>query len=312
MRQLPPLNALRAFEAAARHLSFKRAADELCVTPAAVSQQVKSLEEYLEIELFRRQPQGLLLTDAGQRALPGLRDGFDSLAEAIAKTVYSEADPAVTIVVSPSFAAKWLVPRLHAFHAEHPEILVRVSCASPNGPRPSAGDLVVAYDTADAIRPEAGLMMREQVFPVWSPILEAKGHPIKEPKDLSQFPIIHDENMVRFTTYPTWEDWLSNLHVNRDGFENGPRLPLSSMAMDAALSGSGIVLGRSVLVKQALEAGLLNGLTEHPYPIEFGYFLQVQSQGALKPEVALFRTWLEQQVATAKTVTSIRNSISIS
>lgn len=295
-RTLPPLNGLRAFEAAARHLSFKRAADELCVTPAAVSQQIKALEQHLQVDLFRRQPDGLRLTPEAQAGLPKLLAGFDSLRQATSLIRDSQMESALTVVVSLSFAAKWLVPRLSDFQAQHPQFLVRVSCITPSGPRRMEGDLVILYDQASTAHPQATLLMREQIFPVWSPKLEEAGANISNPLDLLNFPLIHDENMAKFTAFPKWPDWLSHAGLPTSAPHHGPRLPLSSMALDAAVNGNGIALGRSALVAADLRAGRLKGLPDMAFPTEFAYFLEDRVSGDNpQPQIVAFRNWLEAQ-----------------
>lgn len=300
-RTLPPLNGLRAFEAAARHLSFKRAADELCVTPAAVSQQIKALEQHLQVDLFRRQPDGLRLTRQAQAGLPKLLAGFDSLRQASQLIRSSQLESTLTVVVSLSFAAKWLVPRLSDFQSRHPQILVRVSCITPSGPRGIEGDLVIVYDQASAARPEATLLMRERVFPVWSPQLESTEIAIHKPLDLLNFPLIHDENMAKFPQFPKWPDWLAQAGIETHRLSHGPRLPLSSMAMDAAINGNGVALGRSVLVATEMKSGRLRGFADMAFRTEFGYFLENRAPGGRsQPQIAAFRAWLEEQAAVGE------------
>lgn len=300
-RKLPPLNAVKAFEAAARHLSFKRAADELCVTPAAVSQQVKSLEEYLSVTLFKREHKGLLLTEAAQRCLPGLQEGFDRISKAIDKISPASDKPSVTVMVSPSFASKWLVPRLDEFHALHPEIQVRVSCVLQQvGLQQTDGDVAVSYDFATANQPGYELLFREFICPVWSPRLLKKTK-VKTPQDLKDLTLIHDENMIRLREFPTWDMWLENFGVDSAEFENGSRLPLSSMAIEAAISGQGVALGRSVLVDRDIKKGQLTPLNSARYPEEFGYFLEQLHPDFRTEQSLTFVSWLREQAREMNT-----------
>ena len=184
-RRLPPLNALRAFEAAARHLSFTKAAGELSVTPAAVSHQVKALEDYFGIQLFRRLTRALLLTDAGQTALPALRDGFDKLAEASERLRAHDARGMLTVSVSPSFAAKWLVPRLDDFRTVHPDIDLRLDASDTivDLARGEA-DLSIRYGPGGYRDLRVDLLFEAEVFPVCAPGLCDGQHPLREPADL--------------------------------------------------------------------------------------------------------------------------------
>lgn len=294
-RKLPPLNALKAFEAAARHLSFKRAADELCVTPAAVSQQVKSLEDYLSVTLFKREHKGLLLTEAAQRCMPGLQDGFDRIAKAISKISPRSEKPSVTVMVSPSFASKWLVPRLDEFHAMYPGIQVRVSCVLQQvGLQQTDGDVAVSYDLFSATQSGHELLLREFINPVWSPTVLDTDR-VKSLRDLSALTLIHDENMIRLREFPTWESWMSKFGIDSSEFENGPRLPLSSMAIEAALCGQGVALGRSVLVEGDVKKGHLVQLEGPRYPQEFGYFLEQLHPDFRTEQSTIFVSWLREQ-----------------
>ena len=181
-RRLPPLNALRAFEAAARHLNFSRAADELSVTPGAVSQQIQNLEDYIGGPLFKRTPRGLLLTDTAQTALPALRDAFDNLAEAAALLTAQVEGRRLTITAAPSFAAKWLVPRLGRFEAAYPQVDVWLS-ADMDLVDFGAGevDVAIRYGAGPYPGLESVRLMRETVVPVMSPELMAT-NPVGAPR----------------------------------------------------------------------------------------------------------------------------------
>src|SRR5476651_1834374 len=183
-RRLPPLNALRAFEAAARHLNFSRAADELSVTPGAVSQQIQSLEDYVGAALVKRTPLGLLLTDAAQTALPALREAFDRLAEAASLLTAAVDGRRLTLTAAPSFAAKWLVPRLGRFEAVHPQVDVWLS-ADMDLVDFAAGeiDLAIRYGAGHYPGLEAIRLMQETVIPMMAPELMAS-NPINAPGDL--------------------------------------------------------------------------------------------------------------------------------
>jgi LysR family glycine cleavage system transcriptional activator len=194
MTRLPPLNALRAFEAAARHLSFNAAAEELNVTPAAISHQIKALEADLGVKLFRRLNRAVRLTDAGQACVPGLRDGFERIAEAVARARQGDSVGLLTVTASPAVASKWLVPRLERFRARHPAIDLRIDASM------RLVDLV-REDVHVGLRYGAGKypglhteqLVRSEVFPVCSPDLLKGKHPLRTPEDLRHHTLIHDE-----------------------------------------------------------------------------------------------------------------------
>src|SRR5579871_4723151 len=191
-RRLPPLNALRAFEAAARHLNFSRAADELSVTPGAVSQQIQNLEDYVGVSLFKRTPKGLLLTDAAQTALPALREAFDRLAEAASLLTAAVDGRRLTLTAPPSFAAKWLVPRLGAFEQAHPQVDVWLS-AGMELVDLTAGEVDIAIRYGGGRYPglEVRRLMSETVIPVASPALLAE-NALEGPQDLAHHTLLHD------------------------------------------------------------------------------------------------------------------------
>ena len=191
-RRLPPLNALRAFEAAARHLNFSRAADELSVTPGAVSQQIQNLEDYVGVALFKRTPKGLLLTDPAQIALPALREAFDRLAEAASMLTAAVDGRRLTVSVAPSFAAKWLVPRLGQFEALHPQVDVWISAGMELVDFGGGEiDIAIRYGAGRYPGLEVVRLMQETVIPVVSPaLLEAQ--PLNDPADLAGHVLLHD------------------------------------------------------------------------------------------------------------------------
>ena len=191
-RRLPPLNALRAFEAAARHLNFSRAAEELSVTPGAVSQQIQNLEDYVGAALFKRTPKGLLLTDAAQTALPALREAFDRLAEAASMLTAAVDGRRLTLTAAPSFAAKWLVPRLGRFEELHPQVDVWLS-AGLELVDLTAGEVDVAIRYGAGRYPglEVRRLIGETVIPVLSPEL-AETTPLNDPADLANHVLLHD------------------------------------------------------------------------------------------------------------------------
>src|SRR3990167_8329286 len=223
-RSLLPLNALRAFEAAARHLNFSRAADELSVTPGAVSQQIQNLEDYVGAALFKRTPKGLLLTDAAQTALPALREAFDRLAEAASMLTAAVDGRRLTLTAAPSFAAKWLVPRLGRFEELHPQVDVWLS-AGLELVDLTAGEVDVAIRYGAGRYPglEVRRLIGETVIPVLSPAL-AETNPLNVPSDLANHILLHDGSPEPDDSCPDWTIWLAARGPRRIDGARGPRL----------------------------------------------------------------------------------------
>ena len=239
-RRLPPLNALRAFEAAARHLSFTRAADELAVTQAAVSHQVKTLEEWLGLKLFQRENRTIYLTREGQTYLPAVRQALDTVAEATRRLLESDAQGPLTVSVLPSFAAKWLLPRLAAFRARHPEIDVRIS--SNDQPIDFARDdvdMAVRMGRGEWTGVTAIKFLEEDLFPVCAPALLAGAHPLNRPEDLRHHTLLHDDMRQ------DWRTWLMAAGGEGVDPQRGPGYTDSALVIQAAVEGQGVALGRS-------------------------------------------------------------------
>jgi LysR family glycine cleavage system transcriptional activator len=299
MKRLPPLNALRVLEAAARHLSFTRAADELHVTPGAVSQQIKSLEDFIGAPVFRRQKRALLLTDEAQASLPILREGFEKLAEA-GRILASRNDTGkLTVSVAPSLAAKWLVPRLDRFREHYPDVDVWVSACM---------DLVdFAVDDVDiAIRYGPGgyqslvveHLMSEMIVPVCSPRLMLGSHPLKTPKDLAHHTLLHDGSPDKDESCPTWPMWLKAAGVAEIDGQRGPKFNQSSLVIEAAVAGRGVALAKSQLALADLEAARLVIPFDMTTPSAFAYYIVHPNSRSNSPAVKAFKAWLHEE-ATA-------------
>lgn len=304
--RLPPLPALRAFEAAARHLSFKKAAEELHVTPAAISQQIKQLEGYLNVVLFRRLTRALELTERGEAMLPKIREGFACLASAI-ETTRSPALRSLTVAAPPSFASRWLVPRLQRFAALHPDVELRLSSSADSVDRPGAttvfeaGPVDVRDETSEiAIRYGTGSYPGyrvEQVFapayvPVCSPALATPKRPLNVPADLAHHVLIHDETIESETNSPSWQAWLKLARVPGVDSQRGPRFSNTILAIEAALEGQGVALAPQPLVEADLAAGRLVVPFDQPLPSPFAYYLVMPEVVAGRAPVAAFRDWL--------------------
>lgn len=302
-RQLPPLNSLRAFEAAARHLSFKKAAEELNVTAAAVSQQVKALEDFYGVPLFRRLTRALRLTDAGQSALPALREGFDRLAEAAERLQRAKKGGVLTVSVPPSFGAKWLVPRLDRFRAAHPEFELRIDATDALIDFAGDGvDVALRYGRGDYPGLESECLMSEIAFPVCSPALLAGDRPLKAPGDLAHHTLLHVQWKMESEASPNWRMWLRAAGADMVDPEPGPRFTQENMAAQAAIEGHGVALVSSAVVAADLRTGRL----VRPFApatseaSRFSYYLVYPPSHACDPKVQAFRSWIVSEVAVPR------------
>ena len=296
-RRLPPLNALRAFEAAARHLNFSRAADELAVTPGAVSQQIQNLEDYVGAALFKRTPKGLLLTDAAQTALPALREAFDRLAEAASLLTAAVDGRRLTVSVAPSFAAKWLVPRLGQFEAAHPQVDVWLS-ADMEVVDFALGeiDLAIRYGAGRYPGLEVVKLMSETVIAVASPeLLEA--NPINTPGDLAQHILLHDGSPDADDSCPDWTMWLAARGVRDIDGARGPRFNQSSLVIEAAVGGRGVALAKRALAQADLDAGRLVTPFDIATAVDFAYYVVHPKAKGRLPQVKAFVSWITAQAA---------------
>lgn len=304
-RNLPPLNSLRAFEAAARHLSFTKAAEELHVSPAAISHQIKGLEERLGVTLFRRLTRALRLTEAGQAALPSLQDGFDKLAEAVERLRAHEESGAITVSMEPSFAAKWLVPKLDRFRAAYPNLQVRIDATDKVIDfQIDNVDMAVRYGGGDYPGLIVERLLSEEIFPVCSPHVLDGPVPLRTPEDLRRHTLIHLDWDLGDVTAPTWRMWLLAAGVHDIDFTRGPVYSMKSLALQAAMEGQGVALASSVLVADDLAEGRLVVPFDLSVcdPLDFAYHIVIPKRTANLPKVIAFREWLlsEQAVAQAK------------
>ncbi len=291
-RRLPPLNALRAFEAAARHMNFSRAADELTVTPGAVSQQIQNLEDYIGAPLFKRTSKGLLLTDAAQTALPALREAFDRLAEAASLLTAAEDGRRLTVSVAPSFAAKWLVPRLGRFEAAHPQVDVWLSAGLELVDFTSGEvDLAIRYGSGRYPGLEVTRLLGETVSPVASPKLLAQT-PLENPTDLAQHVLLHDGSPDADDSCPDWSMWLTARGVKGVDGARGPRFNQSSLVIEAAVNGRGVALAKQTLAQADLDAGRLVQPFEDATAVDFAYYIVHPKAKGRLPQVKAFVAWV--------------------
>lgn len=290
---LPPLTALRAFDAAARHLSFARAAEELHVTPAALSFQIKSLEEHLGQPLFHRLNRAVELTEAGRTLAPGAGEGFRALAAAWRATRRLQETRALTVTAGPAFTAKWLAPRLYEFARAHPEIELRFS----------ASLRVMDFDRDEvdvAIRyglgPDTGFyalqLGREWVTPVMVPELAAR---FPTPQSLRDAPFLFDEHLELFPPASNWAAWFRAAGIDFAPAQ-GARFSQSDHAVDAALAGAGVALGRRSMAIKDLHEGRLVA----PYPVALGSMAQFRFLCPMghetRPQIRAFRDWILTEI----------------
>lgn len=293
---LPPLSALRAFEAAARHVSFSKAADELNVTPAAVSHQIHALEQDLGVRLFHRLNRSIELTASALILLPGLTEAFAGIQSSVRRLRAHNDTGTLTVTASPSFAAKWLVLRLHRFQDLCPQIDVRIS-ATDEVVELTKGDFDVAvrYGTGKYPGLDVELLFTNEVFPACSPQLLTAGPPLRTPDDLSLHNLIHDQAIERDPLVPTWPMWLKAAGVKNIPAAGGLRFNNIHLALDAAIAGHGVVLAYSTIAAADLAAGRLIRLFSLALPDQFAYYI-VTAPGALeRPKVTAFRNWLRRE-----------------
>jgi LysR family glycine cleavage system transcriptional activator len=288
-RRLPPLNALKAFEAVARSESFTRAAEELCVTKGAVSHQVKALEASLGIKLFVRERQRLILTETGRDYLAVVRDALDRIADATQRLVGRQISGALTVSTSPDFAAKWLVHRLDRFGEAHPEIDLRVSATLHHVDFAREDvDLAIRHGDGNWAGLDAVRLCSERLFPVCSPRLVSGRNRITKAADLLKFPLL------RLDDWKTWSRWFEAAGVSNP-VAHGPVLDQASMLIDAAVDGHGIALARTMLAAW----DLLNGRLVRPIDvclrIPKTYWIVCPKATAGLPKITLFREWLLAQ-----------------
>ncbi len=289
--RLPPLTAVRYFEAAARHLSFTKAAAELNVTHGAISHQVKALEEWLGLPLFRRLNRALALTEAGQTYMVPVREALERLADGTRAVRARDGSGALTVSALPSFAAKWLVPRLGSFRAAWPDIDVRVSATQ------KLVDFNREDDVDCAIRhghgptwpgSEALLLISEDFSPVCSPRLLDGAAPLREPADLAGHTLLQDYDW----NVDLWDRWLAAADVALLGRRRALSFNSSSLMLQAAIDGLGVALTQSVLSGDDLAAGRLVRPFRLTVPTDAGYYLVTPRGGMERPKVAAFRDWL--------------------
>lgn len=296
LSRLPPLNSLRAFVVAARHMSFSKASSELHVTPAAISQQIRQLEEQLDCELFRRSSRALALTEEGQACLPGLTEAFEKIVGALERIDATQEAGPLTVSVAPSFAAKWLVPRLENFREIHSEIDVQISASMHLVDFASEEvDCAIRYGAGDYGDLFAELILQETVFPVCSPLLQHDGAPPRHPGDLGRFTLLHDASPDQDPSCPDWRMWLKAAGVSGIDVARGVRFNQSSLVLEAAIAGQGVALAKGQLAAEDLRTGRLIRPFNGTQTLDFAYYLVCPQRKTSLAKVDAFRRWLHAQ-----------------
>jgi len=291
-RRLPPLNALRAFEAGARHLSFTKAAEELHVTQAAVSHQIKALEEYLGVPLFRRMTRQVALTEAGRGLLPVLSDALDRIATAVETLRRRPESRTLTVTLTPAFGSRWLAGRLGGFWTSHPEIDLRLHhSVTVVDFAAEEVDMGVRWGSGDWPGLVSEFLISVDVTPVCSPALLEGKHPLRQPEDLRHHSLLHEED------HEDWVQWFITAGLDGNEARRGPTLGDAGVLLRAAADGHGVALGRLSLIGDDLASGRLVVPFDLKLKSELGYHLVYRPGGLDNPKIRAFRDFLLAEVA---------------
>ncbi len=285
-KRLPPLNSLRVFEVAARRLNFTRAAEELHVTNAAVSHQIKLLEDHLGIDLFQRSNNVLKLTEAGELYLPRIREGFKIFQQAT-DALLNDNNALLRVGVPPSFGSKWLVPRLYRFLNRHPHIRVEIVSEVDRTYRDC--DISIDFRRTQFADFRIEPFIATEVFPVCSP---AVAEQLQTPADLSRQTLLHEVSAMNDPDYPSWQSWFATLGLPSQESRQGPLFTLALMALQAAIDGQGIALGQALLVEYDIAAGRLVRPLNVETPLRLDYYLIYAADMKENPAFQAFHQWL--------------------
>lgn len=294
--KIPPLGSLRAFEAVGRRLSFTKAADELHVTPGAVSQQVRALELYLDRPLFKRTRRSVAMTEDAIRMLPDIQLGLDVLAKATSKRPSVGVEKSLTISVAPSFASKWLLPRLVDFSRQHGDIDLRIlATVALSDLNRDDVDLAIRLGRGPYANLRTEALFGEGLTPLCAPSLLRKNGKFKSVDDLKKYRLLHDVSIPGDSHRNSWLRWLEFAGAIGVPHQRGTRFSLAELAMQAAIDGAGVVLGRVVLAERDIATGRLVRPFKIVMPLDEKYLL-VMPKGPLGPEAQRFRDWLHASI----------------
>lgn len=299
MKRLPPLKALKAFEAAARQLSFSKAADELNVTPGAISQQIKALEQQLDTPLFERRNRQIILTEPGQLLFPKLSEAFKLIGEAVESIERQQQDEPLNITAPPSFVSKWLIPRLHLFNRQYPDINVRIDASTRLVDLERENlDIGIRFSQQEDLDLVSTHLMSLEIIPVCSPSLLESNPALTDPANLNQATLLHYENTQAELTWPDWNMWLATVGIENANTHRGIIFNQTDLMIQAALEGQGIALIATVYAKSDIEKGKLVQPFGESMPIEFSYYLVSSAHKARRQKVQLFKQWIIEQSAS--------------
>lgn len=310
-QQLPPLNALRTFEAVARLKSFTKAADELSVTRAAVSHQIKNLEDFVGFPLIERLTRSISLTPAGEASLPKLREGFNSLSDAVRIMQSHTANEKLNVWMAPSFASKWLIPKLHSFSTEYPEIDMQISAVSGLVDtaeqysysmeelfRAEDADIVIRFGSGDYPGCTVHKLFPVRAVPLCSPaLLENPNKPLNKPEDLAHHTLLHDN--TAYEGRPQWRKWLKQGNIKGIKHQRGLSFNHISLAIDSAIDGQGVLLGIEAMARIDIEAGRLCIPFERSLALEMCFYvIYPEDVSANQHAVDSFVSWIMEQAKT--------------
>ncbi len=298
---MPPLSALRAFEAAARHSSLTKAAAELNVTPGALSHQIRALEEMLGVKLFERRVRSIALTPAGRQLYPGLQSGFAHIRDAVASMDAVQDGRVLVLSTSPGLTAKWLVPRLYRFAAAFPDIDIRISATVTNANFVNDGIDLAMRNMAVPPKADPALEFDKLVdvyfVPVCSPRYLEKHGPVRGPADLAGLRLIHDESLPAPVARPDWGVWFAAAGLGEVDLRRGLRFNSADHALDAACEGAGVLLTYDMLAYDDLR----NGQLVMPFPLALpsarAFYLVRPKNRKRPPAAEAFRSWMAQEIA---------------
>ena len=301
-RRLPPLNAVRVFEAAARHLSFTRAAEELHVTQGAVSHQIKVLESWFGVPLFQRNKREIKLTEEGLNYLPGVRSTLNKLHTVTQQVLENDSSHLLNIATPESFAVSWLIPRLNSFYQRHPDIDIRLTTQNQiddfgnliGDEGPAWVDLRIRYGRGAWAGMQATRILEEEFFPVCSPAIIKGKRGLDQPELVQSQHLLHDDMQV------PWRNWLLLAGLDHIDTNRGTHFSHSHMVQKAAVDGQGLALGRSVLVADDLANGRLVKPFDLSLPSEYSYYLVCPEISHEQPKIVAFRDWLLAEAAEFK------------
>ena len=303
-RRLPPLNSIRSFEAVARHLSFTKAAEELNVTPGAVSQQVKVLEDYLDLALFKRKNRIILLTDEAQICLPLLSEGLDKLSKAIDLIREQSNDRPLTITAPPALTAYWLLPRLSVFQQQFPHINVRIDASNAHADLVNADiDVGIRFGTGEYPGLENDYLMSQSIIAVCNPAILQGENKLQTPEDLKNFTLLHAQAdfFVTDNTHIEWDMWFASVGVKSIEGNQGLYFSQHSLLVAAAIRGQGIALVGDVIVRDEIASGQLVQLFKGTdILLNYSFYLVYSSTRAKLSRVQIFRKWLLDEIKQSK------------